>query len=182
MQFLGTPFVIAYIATVCNALDLLLWNAGGCRDGTSVQCINPGYNYCCLGGAPFCESGNCVDCRVGNDIYTFQKSGCRGNSFASCRAAVGDGCCRSAGSGNICAIVAYVGNAGAKKMDPQQCEATVRPNKLVYTNRNGTEQSIHIPTGAFETVVQHFVNEDWDALAEFPAWGKFIHVTLVTNF
>jgi hypothetical protein len=79
-------------------------------------------------------------------------------------------------------LFAYVGNAGAKKMDPQQCKATVCPNKLVYTNGNGTEQSIHIPTGAFDTVVQHFVNEDWDALAEFPVWGKFIHVTLVTNF
>jgi hypothetical protein len=67
MQFLGTPFVVAYIATVCNALDLLLWNLG-------------------------------------------------------------------------------------------------------------------IPTEAFDTVVQHFVNEDCDALVEFPGWGKFIHVTLVTNF
>jgi hypothetical protein len=119
---------------------------------------------------------------VGNDIYTFKKSGCTGTSFASCRAAVGDGCCRSAGGGGTCAIVAYVGNAGAKKMDPQQCKATVRPNNLVYTNGNRTEQSIHIPTRAFDTVVQHFVNEDWDALAEFPAWDKFIHVTLVTNF
>lgn len=151
------------------------------------MCSNPGYAFCCTGGAPFCASGNCDNCVVGNDIYTFNRAACTGNSFGSCRAAVGNGCCLSAGGGNTCAIVAYVGNAragevervgdvGVAEVNPDQCEFSVRPNKMIYTNRNGTEQTIYIPTGAFDTAAKHVVDEDWDALDKFPAWGKFVCV------
>lgn len=140
------------------------------------MCSNPGYAFCCTGGAPFCVSGNCDNCVVGNDIYTFNRAGCTGNSFGSCRAAVGNGCCLSAGGGNTCAIVAYVGNARVAEVAPEECEVSVRPNKMVYTSTNGTERTIHLPTGTFETAAQLVVDEDWAALDEFPEWGKFVYI------
>ncbi|KAH7348128.1 hypothetical protein BKA66DRAFT_307064 [Pyrenochaeta sp. MPI-SDFR-AT-0127] len=161
---------LACITTVCSAIDLNLWTAGGCG-GSKVSCIDAGYANCCTGGAPFCQSGNCDHCVVGNDIYTFNKAGCTGASYGACRAAVGDGCCRSAGGGNTCAVVAYRGNARkVRQVNPDECEFTVRPNNMIYTDHNGTEHSIYIPTGTFETAAQHVVDKDWDSLNEFPVW------------
>lgn len=176
-----TPKIVAALAcitTVCNALQLNLWNTIGCR-GVATRCINAGYRFCCTGGAPFCQSSSCDGCVVGNDIYTFDKASCSGASMGACRAAVGDGCCRAAGGGKTCAIIVYVGNARkAREVDPEECEFSVRPNNIVYTDHNGTEHSIFLPTGTFETAAKHVMDKNWDALNGFPVWGeKATHFT-----
>jgi len=70
-------------------------------------------------------------------------------------------------------MIAYVGAAIVQR-SVEECEATVRPNNIVYTDHTGAEHSIYIPTGTFDTAAEHFANADWDALNKFPAWSKLI--------
>lgn len=164
---------IACLFTASSALSLNLWTQDGCR-GSRSSCINAGYAVCCTGGSPFCRSGNCDGCFVGNDIYTFNAARCTGASYDYCRAAVGNGCCRAAGGGNTCAIVAYVGNARTNIVDvnEEDCVASVKPNQLEYTDNEGVVRQIYIPKARYEEATQLAVDEDWAALSEFPVWGE----------
>jgi hypothetical protein len=53
--------------------------------------------------------------------------------------------------------------------------ASVEFNKMSYVDAAGKTHEIHIPTGKAAEACEHFVNEDWEELAKFPKWGKFLY-------
>jgi len=176
MKYFPCTFVaaLAALTTVCHAIDFELWVLGGCFGG-SMRCGNLAYGSCCKSSDPFCSSGSCDGCVVENDIYGFDQARCDIGAHASCRAAVGNGCCVDVGHGRTCAISANRGAARtvSRVVDAERCEVSAHPNNLVYTDpHDGTEHSIHIPTGTFDTVVQHYINQNWTVLNAFPVWGK----------
>lgn len=44
---------------------------------------------------------------------------------------------------------------------------------MVYKDKEGIEHAIYIPLGQFKQACQHLVDEDWEALAQFPSWSTY---------
>ncbi|MCJ1436563.1 hypothetical protein MMC27_005943 [Xylographa pallens] len=53
----------------------------------------------------------------------------------------------------------------------ENCKKSVRPNCMTYTDAEGTEHSIHMPTGTYEIATKYFVENNFEELAKFPAWA-----------
>jgi hypothetical protein len=54
------------------------------------------------------------------------------------------------------------------------CKGSVHPNAVHYVDGQGNERHIHIPQDKYELVNELFVNQEWDELAKFEDWSKFI--------
>ena len=53
------------------------------------------------------------------------------------------------------------------------CEKLVEPDKIAYVDAQGAMHEIHVPKETFKAAAADLVAENWDALAKFPAWGRF---------
>ncbi|KAH7348127.1 hypothetical protein BKA66DRAFT_477377 [Pyrenochaeta sp. MPI-SDFR-AT-0127] len=53
---------------------------------------------------------------------------------------------------------------------PEPIAATKEPDRMTYKDNEGVEHIIRIPQGQFKQACQHFINNDWDALGQFPQW------------
>ncbi|KAK3998243.1 concanavalin A-like lectin/glucanase domain-containing protein [Cladorrhinum sp. PSN332] len=161
---------------------------GGCQSAKYGQCAGKTWNGC-----KSCASGS--TCRFQNDYY----SQC---FFCPCQLLTGasyNRCCNvvhrgKGGTGGKLRLVEMadstndaVINEVLKTKDGEhranetcadggkenfECQVTVQPNMMSFTNKEGKVVKIHIPTGSYARAAELFIAEDWEELEKFPAWNN----------
>ncbi|KID74512.1 uncharacterized protein G6M90_00g111660 [Metarhizium brunneum] len=145
---------------------------------------------CCQSAAPFCAFAECVDCRVGNDVYTYNQARCHIGSLNACRIGADAECCLGAGGGATCAANWFLGSGPAFKIvgtgfpdskktfgrnvnqsPPLDCGAVVEPNHYRFMDSNGARHDIYLPKGTFQSAVAYVMNGNLDELIKFPVWA-----------
>lgn len=166
------------LLTTTHAIDLTHYIGMVC-DGLTMVCLDVPYGFCCQSADPFCGTGACGGCVDGDDVFGFRQARCDVQASDSCRepGPAGQGCCvGTAFGGNTCALQAI--QPGAVKRDganESNCSGTVEPNQLNYVDGRGAARSVYLPPGTFKSVVDDFINQDWEALTNLPVWGKLNH-------
>lgn len=55
---------------------------------------------------------------------------------------------------------------------PEPVIATIEPDQMTYKDNEGVKHIIRIPQGQFQQACQYVINNDWEALGQFPRWSK----------
>ena len=195
--------ILAASTTFCLASDLIFFQPGACNLARPhIQVSDAAAGECATSGNGFCGSLFCNGCAQGNDLYSFNKGGCTGGSYNSCREP-GNGayCCNDLGNKNTCAgqwfqggaarkrslTMSHVGGSASKagseiaKRDEAPtcdkptglgCTKTREPDKMVYTDNEGVQRAIHMPLGTWQAAADHLSTNNFEELNKFPVWGK----------
>jgi hypothetical protein len=54
---------------------------------------------------------------------------------------------------------------------PGPVVATGEPDQMTYKDNEGVEHCIRIPRGQYKQACQHYIEENWKALGQFPQWS-----------
>jgi len=176
--------VVATLLTFCTATDIVFFQEGACNFARPfVQCGNVPAGFCCASGSPFCGSLSCGNCGAPITLISYPLSSCASASN-SCMLQAGLNCCINLGNGISCAgsyVLGFVKRDMMPRIEGTATNVTskettdcnpVQLNKMTYTDPEGIQHVIHMPKGTFTTASEHIMANDFEKLAEFPAWGK----------